>query len=312
VESLVENSGVAWIVGDSRPGHEKQALALCAAAGLAGRLLRPRLTPHLPARLVPGALVRRRLAEVAPTCGPPPVAVIGCGRRTAAFVAGARGWPDPRTIAVQIQKPPLPPDRFDLVIAPQHDRLGGANVLRTLGALAAPPRLPADSESERSLAILLVGELSTAAAEPLAVRLLESVPEPWCIFAVGSRRTPRPSFERLCRTLAPRLAAASPWGGQGGPALDELMGRGALFLVGGDSVSMTSEAMATGQPVYSLDWLARTRRQREFLANAAAYGALRPLTGRAVRFTPRSPDDLVRAAKALRHCLSHARNAGQP
>jgi len=72
------------------------------------------------------------------------------------------------------------------------------------------------------------------------------------------------------------------------------------FLVTADSVSMISEAAATGKPVHILDLDGGNAKFDRFHATMQAAGITRPFTGRVESWSYPVPDDTARAGAALR------------
>ena len=127
-----------WIVTDGAAGNERQARALARAmqveadvarADLRGpwRWFAPRMIAGL--RLGLAADLHRRLRP------PWPALAIGCGRDGALVTRWLRRASSGKTFTIQILDPRIDPKHFDLVVAPRHDALEGANVIQTIGAL---------------------------------------------------------------------------------------------------------------------------------------------------------------------------------
>ena len=131
---MQQRSPATWTLTDGNAGNVRQAEALARALGLDARAW------ALEARAPWAWWAPRRFPGDAAAFGPefqhamaePPELAIGCGRRAALAtrLLGARGA---RT--VQILAPRIAPRHWDLVVAPEHDGLDGANVIRTLGSL---------------------------------------------------------------------------------------------------------------------------------------------------------------------------------
>jgi len=74
-------------------------------------------------------------------------------------------------------------------------------------------------------------------------------------------------------------------------------------LVTADSVSMISEAAATGKPVHVLDLDGGDAKFRRFHATMGAAGVTRPFTGRIESWSYPILDDTARAGAALRRLV---------
>ena len=98
------------------------------------------VNPRAPWRWLPGHWAARLgvLASLDSNDGihPPwPDLLITCGRRSVAAAIAIKNASGGRTFTVHIQDPRVPPTCFDMVVPPEHDRLRGANVFPTRGAL---------------------------------------------------------------------------------------------------------------------------------------------------------------------------------
>ncbi len=260
-----------WVVTNGAAGNERQGLALAQHMPWPIRTLVAE--PRAPwAWFAPRCLPGARLAwpETAqPMLAPPwPRMVIGCGRSAALFTRLARQVSGGACRGVQILDPRIDPRHWDLVIAPRHDDLDGANVLQTLGSLnpvddawlddartawAHLEQLPAPR-----LGMLLGGPrhgiaLDAAYARALAEAILaRHRRDGGSVLLLASRRTPAALFERLRHALAdlPGLR----WGSDadGTNPYPGVLGWADRLVVTPDSVNMLSEACATGRPVHSL------------------------------------------------------------
>jgi mitochondrial fission protein ELM1 len=127
-----------WAISDGAAGNERQAVALAQALGLSPRVLRISVREPwqaLAPRLAWGAGGAIRDADGQPLSPPWPALAIGCGRRAALATRLLRRWSDGRVFTVQVLDPRIATRDFDLVVAPRHDRVEGANVLHSIGAL---------------------------------------------------------------------------------------------------------------------------------------------------------------------------------
>lgn len=282
-----------WVLHDGAAGNRRQALALADALGLPSREWRLQADP-LTRWLAPrqwlgrsggfGVEFEQALRDSKPDL------VIGCGRLAALATRQARS----RGIrAVQILDPRIDPAHWDLVIAPEHDRLQGPNVLTLLGSLnpvdeawLAQARLqhPALAALPAPRTAVLLGgptrvvNFNRGALEVLLAKLEYSLQrDGGSLVICGSRRTP-PAWAPLLRE---RYASDGHrvW-------MDESDGEnfyaGALawadrIVVSPDSVNMISEACATALPVSVAEPGRATGRVRRFLDALLASGRIRAL-----------------------------------
>jgi uncharacterized protein len=165
----------AWIISDGTVGMEIQSRGLATALGLEPEV--KRVNPRLPWRVLPASLWVWPLMALGPDSDPIeppwPDLLIGTGRIAAAISAATRAASAGKTLTVQMQNPHLPPERFDLIVVPEHDGFAASNAITTLGSIHAitPARLQAACAAMRCLGAAL--RASAAAAGRGAGRRLE-------------------------------------------------------------------------------------------------------------------------------------------
>jgi mitochondrial fission protein ELM1 len=285
-----------WAISDGAAGNERQALALARALGLAPRVLRLRLREPW-ASLAPRLTLGARHAIVdehgAPLAPPWPDLAIGCGRRAALATRLLRAWSGGATFSVQILDPRIDARAFDLVIAPQHDRVAGANVLHTIGALnpvdadwlaAGRMRFARFGTLPAPRTAVLIGgsnraqRLDRAYFDALLERLAARHASEGGSFLVSvSRRTPAPLAAHLRGAFAALPGVF--WGGaqDGDNPYAGLLAWADRLVVTPDSVNMLSEACATGKPVYTFAPRPIGGKLAAFHAELVASGHLRRL-----------------------------------
>jgi mitochondrial fission protein ELM1 len=183
----------------------------------------------------------------------------------ALFTRMLRGLSDGDCYTVQILDPRIDPAEWDMVIAPQHDRVEGANVLQPLGSLnSVDDEWLADGRDacpdfadlpQPRVGVLLGGPrkglvLDADYASALAARLLERQRrEGGSLLVIASRRTSNALVETLRHALkgVPGLI----WAGRddGRNPYPGVLGWADQLVVTPDSVNMLSEACAVGCPV---------------------------------------------------------------
>ncbi|MFC3550291.1 mitochondrial fission ELM1 family protein [Lysobacter cavernae] len=309
----------AWTLTDGHAGNRRQAEALAAALGIEARAwtLRARAPWRwLAPRCGPGA-ERAFGAEFRTAVHAAPTLAIGCGRQAALATRllrahGAR--------AVQILDPRIAPAHWDLVIAPQHDGLQGANVIPLLGSLhpvddlwlAAARRefatfaaLPAPR-----IALLIGGasahaRLDAAWLEALLVRVADQVHgEGGSVLATASRRTPVPLRAHLRERLA--RVPGVVWGGDadGANPYAGLLGWADRIVCTADSVNMLSEAAATNVPVFVAGAERVGGRPGRFVQDLLDRGRVRPFDSGCSAFTVTPLRETARVAAEVRARLA--------
>jgi uncharacterized protein len=248
---------------------------------------------------------------------PWPDLVIACGRNAAMPALAVRRASRGCTMAVQIQDPGVGHGEFDLLVVPQHDRLRGPRVFVTQGAVhrvtparlaAARRRFPALSALPRPILAVLIGgsnrvyrltlrrlaEIADAIADVLGITGGSALVTP-------SRRTGSAGEALLRRRLVGLPAAI--WDGSGENPYFAYLACADALLVTADSVSMISEAAATGRPVHILDLDGGNAKFARFHEAMRVAGITRPFRGRIESWSYAIPDDTRRAGVRLRGLL---------
>jgi uncharacterized protein len=311
-----------WVLHDGKPGMASQALGLADASGFAfseKRLVIRRPWAWLPPHLWLAPLDAAHDAG-RPLAPPWPDLVIGCGRNTVRPALAIRRASFGRTLAAQIQDPRFGSGEFDMLFIPEHDRLRGPRILVTRGAIhrvtapllaAERHRFPALDTLARPVLGVLIG--GSNRAYRLDLRRLGEIAE--MIAAVLRRKggsavvTPsRRTGERGLAVLRERLAGlnVSIWDGKGDNPYYAYLAIADALLVTADSVSMVSEAAATGKPVHIIGLDGGDAKFARFHEAMQKAGITRPFVGEVECWSYTPPDDTARAGAALRELvLSH-------
>ena len=311
-----------WVVTEGAAGMENQALGLAEALGLEPLVIRPPRPPlHgiVPPHWLPAGLLVPRAHALARSGGTAPRLVISCGHKAVAWAVALRRAGKGQTCAVHIQNPLVPPGLFDLVLAPAHDRLTGANVVPTRGALhrITPGRLAAAKAQfadqfaslPRPLIVALIGGASRRyrfdadAARQIGTDLARVAAESGgSILATTSRRTSADATRALRAAIGDTPGMV--WTGDGeNPYFGYLAHADHLFVTC-DSVTMTSEAVATGVPVHVVRLEGRgSRRFKRFFDAFADAGYTRWFDGALDAWPYEPPRETERAASIVRDLL---------
>ena len=316
-----------WVLTDGKPGMENQCLGLAEALGIVPTV--KRIAPRFPWSVLPPGLWFAPLRAPGPggdRLAPPwPALLIATGRQTVAPSIAIRRASRGATFTVQIQDPQVDPARFDLVASPAHDRLAGDNVIATLGALhrVTPERLAHAAARfrdrlarlPRPLVAVLVGgtnrqyRLSRAGTERLVQGLVRLSKNSGAGLAVTpSRRTGAANEAVLREGLAPVPSVI--WDGEGENPYFGYLALADAIVVTADSVSMVSEACATGKPVYVFDLEGGSRKFDRFHDKLREAGITRAFEGTLAEWRYRPPDDTERVAEEVRRRMGWA-GAGQ-
>lgn len=283
-----------WVVCDEgKVGTQNQCVGLAEALGFQNPTLKPILPRfpwrYLPARLWPFPLhgLRRETALSPPW----PDLIVAAGRASVAPTAAIRRLTQGKTQVIQLQNPRINPGAFDAVIAPYHDHLKGPTVLETKGALhrVTPARLESeylkfkaqlDNLPRPFTTVLLGGTNGCYQLErPEAERILEDIrgilsQQGGSLLVTLSRRTAPDLWDLIQAGLRglPHLF----WDEVGENPYFAFLQAADFILVTCDSVSMASEACATGKPVYVYPLPGGSRKFHRFHRFFQSEGYTRP------------------------------------
>ncbi|KUF99975.1 hypothetical protein AM587_10006096 [Phytophthora nicotianae] len=252
--------------------------------------------------------------------------VIGCGRSTVALCAVMKLMNPKRTFNVQIQHPRVPLTWFDAVVAPKHDFPRGKgsanNLFLTSGTVHnIPPKLLQQHGCEwsdefdeklqkrRTRVVWLLGGpcrgfgFTEQDAEEMADEFIRALPggDDVAVLVTFSRRTP-PNVQSVIRRC---LKARFPVPGQllvwdsteDRNPYYALLSTASCVVTTPDSISMTTEAIASGKPVFTIGVENCKGKFLRFHKSLFESNATAPFTGDAV-------------ASALRDIHEHYASSG--
>lgn len=306
-----------WTISDGNAGNVRQAHALAGALGMQSRDWK--LESRAPWRWTAprGAGAERAFGpEFRGAMAQPPALAIGCGRQAALAtrVLGRHG-----SATVQILDPRIATRHWDLVIAPEHDRLHGANVISVLGSLH-----PVDDQwlAEARLRFMALGTLpqprtalllgGASAHAQLDAQLLEALTlrvmaradtEGGCVLATTSRRSPVELAARLQRHFAGRSGMLWSTPGDGANPYPGLLACADRIVCTADSVNMLSEACATTVPVFVAGLNRLQGRPRRFVDRLLESGRVRALDDDLADFAVIPLRETARVAAQVRERL---------
>jgi mitochondrial fission protein ELM1 len=273
-----------WWITNGAAGFRTQARGL-AEAVIPGAIEKT-VDVRAPWSLAPPALWPLTLMGLDPSrdrLEPPwPDVVVSCGRKAAKAAIAVKRASGGKTLAVHIQHPLAPPSEFDLIIPMRHDPpIAGQNVVPIDLALhdVTPAVLAQAAEAWRErfaglprplTGVLLGGSTKrhefTAEQGRALVERLKALRAEGGLAVTPSRRTPEP-VKALLREAFARDDGVFLWDETGDNPYRGILALSDRLVVSGDSVSMVSEAVATGHPVavFALD--SGGRRHQRFIAN---------------------------------------------
>jgi mitochondrial fission protein ELM1 len=283
-----------WILTDGKAGDEAQCLGVAEHLGYeyALKYVAPRrpwvwAMPWGP--VDPAEHPSRSGSPIAP---PFPDLLIASGRRTVPYTRLIQRL-NPRTFTVFLKDPRTGPSTADLIWVPEHDKLHGPNVIRSLTsphrisaqrldhARRHPPRWLTPLPAPRA-ALLLGGDSAHHTYTDADIHALIGKLEHLCrsgvsVMITASRRTPL-----ALREAAAGLLTRYPgwmWDGTGENPYLSMLAHADCIVVTADSVNMVGEAVSTGLPVFVFEPSGNHRKIRFFLDSLLKKGVICPFNG---------------------------------
>lgn len=192
--------------------------------------------------------------------------IISAGRRAASVAVYLKNIHNKKTKIIQILKPDLSPEHFELIILPQHDKIltPSPNICRVIGALSdinsrltkSRDYLDANyPEMKNFIAVIVGGDTKNYSfTQENATEFFGTISKisdnhSLPLFVTFSRRTPV-FFKNLVKknlswpnlVYDPEDGSANPYPG--------IISYAHFIICTSDSISMCSEAAATGNPIY--------------------------------------------------------------
>jgi len=318
---LSEPDKTCWIMTEGLIGTENQCLGLAAALGL--KPVVKRIKMKSPWRQLSPWLRwghEYALTSDSDRIDPPyPDILIASGRKSIGAALHIKKKSNGKTFLVQVQDPRINPKHFDLVVAPQHDPVRGDNVITTTAAMhrVTPEKIAAEKEKfaaalgalpQPRVAVLIGGasraHRMTAAVTQKLIEQLLSLTKKYdaSLMVTSSRRT----GEENARVLREALKGPNIyfWDGVGDTPFFAMLGFADYIIVTEDSVSMPSEALSTGKPVYIAALEGGGKRLDRFHKLLQEQGYTRPFTGQLETWSYTPPRDTLKAADEIRRRLN--------
>ena len=317
---MASTGPTVWVVHDGKIGMANQVIGLAEAVGFP--FIEKRLDIRAPWRHLMPQLWLQPLAALGPAgdrLQPPwPDLLIGCGRLAAAPSRAVKRASGGRVFWVQVQDPRFAGREIDLMVVPEHDPVRGDNVFSTLGAVhrvtaarladGARRLAPRLAGLPRPLVAVLIGgnnrvyRLTQSRFAAFADQLAALARAGFGLAITPSRRT-GPAAEQLLRERLGGLPAFI-WDGAGDNPYFGVLGLADAVLVTADSVSMVSEAAASGKPVHIVDLDGGSAKFARFHSAMRTAGITRPFSGAIEQWRYSPPDDTARAGAEIRHRLT--------
>ncbi len=315
---MSESNVTCWIITPGIAGTENQCLGIAEALG-ATTIIKKRIKLRAPWRqLSPWLNIGHQYALTPDSdrLDPPyPDLIIASGRKCIGIALHVKKMSGGKTVLVQVQNPILNPDKFDLVVAPKHDHISGTNVIETTGALHRVTSQKLAEEGKKfapqlshlphpRVAVLIGGSSNTHRmtaenTQRLAEQLLSLNAG---LMITASRRT----GEQNMRYLREKLKGKNVyfWDGTGDNPYFALLALADYIIVTEDSVSMASEAISTGKPVYLAALDGGSKKFALFHRDLIEKNYAKPFTGQLETWSYTPPCDMIRVVNAIQEKLS--------
>lgn len=304
----------AWILTDGKKGTENQCIGLAQALSL--QPIIKRIQPKFPWSILPPHLWMSPLKGVKgiESHEPWPDILIAASRSAGPVAKEIRRLSQGKTFVIFLQNPYISPSHFDVVIAPQHDQLKGKNVIETLGALhGITPKVLEEAYEHhkktfahlplKKVSILLGGKTHHYEMTPQMMgqygTLLKKAANSQKVgyLVTASRRTSEECFAHFKEGLGDTPCYI--WDGKGDNPYTGFLAHSDVILVTEDSVSMISEAIATGKPVYLLTLKGHSKRLSRFHNALLEKGCVRLFEGSLEPWAHESVDTMTHVVEQL-------------
>ncbi len=260
---------LVWVLADDRAGNVAQVVGVAENLGIPyirKNIFYNKLS-NLPNFLKFNLLIGIDLSQSDPLTQPWPDLVISAGRKTAPIAYYIKKKSAGKTKIIHLMRPEMPINFFDLIVMPHHDNFKDTNnIIKIIGApnkindkLLSQAKLEWNDKlsflPSPKIAVLVggntkLGNFSESEAEKLS-KILNDFAAKYngSLLISTSRRTPENCTNIIKNNISVPNYFFNAYSKDANPYLGFLAWAD-VIIVSGDSVSMCSEACATGRPVY--------------------------------------------------------------
>jgi len=302
-----------WVITEGMAGTENQCIGVAEALGITPVIKRIKLNSPWK-ELSPWLLFGKRfsISKQGDSLTPPyPDIIISSGRKAIIASLYVKEASKGKSFLVQVQDPRTNPSKFDLVCVPQHDPTRGENVIVTTGALHKVTHEKLEFEKVKfakqlehlktpRVAVLIGGsskhhQMTKEITDVLANQLLSL--KDVSLMITASRRT----GEENTKLLQDKLKGENIyfWDGKNDNPYFAFLAWADYIIVTEDSVSMASEALYTGKPVYTVKLEGGAKRINNFHKLLQEQGYTKPFTGQLEHWSYKIPDDRKKLADEI-------------
>lgn len=243
--------------------------------------------------------------------------IITCGRRSVAYSLALK-QNNPNLFTVHIQNPQVSFKFFDLVVPMQHDQCEGPNVLSVKTALhhLEQDKLELASKGfeeklknlpDKKIVFILGGNTKDYEfTQDNLNRIVEAInrvkQEGYGVLLSTARRTPKVIVEQL-----KRYQDEQSWFylGEGENPYLCFLNQADGFIATSDSVSMVSEMLFTGKPIYLMDLDGFNKRLMRFKQNLIQSNMVREWQNRFQTYSYQAPDSKQEVAALIKQKLTN-------
>ena len=314
----------AWVLTDGKAGDELQCLGVAEALNLKPEIRR--IAPGHPYDwLAPwGPIDPKDHPDQtgSPLSGPCPDLVIASGRRAIPALRFIKHIYGDQLFTVCLKDPRTGPKTADLIWVPEHDRLTGPNVLRTLtsphrlrlsdlqSARLEPPRALLALPHPR-VGVLVGGNSRNHIFTPddiarFVAGLDQLTRQGAALIATLSRRSPPALAEAVAGCIA--ASGGYLWDGKGVNPYHAILALSDQFVVTADSVNMISEACITGRPIQVFEpsrrFFGNAAKINRFISGLIAAGAVQNFQGTLESYAYKPLDSTPVIAEAIKRAFA--------
>lgn len=327
-----------WVVTEGLAGTENPCLGLVHAMGVSPVVKRidirePWKSLHPHTTFPPFS--EKALSSKSDDLGYPwPDLVISSGRKAVLPALWIKKQSGNKTKIVHIQNPRIPPHKFDAVIIPYHDKPDcfGRNVLATDAGLhhVTPEKLEegrarfidrfaplAQASSQgpegakgKLIGVLIGGEtkhfkIDDEVIDYLVTMVRRLALDGYGVVVTASRRSPDKLIPMMQEATKDLVTQVEIWDGHGDNPYWGILGCADALLVTEDSISMVSEALASGKFTQILKLKGESERFTSFYCHLRSVMGLRVFDGQFdAPPTFRPPQDVTRMAYVVAHLVA--------
>lgn len=212
-----------------------------------------------------------------------------------------------------IQKPRVSPRYFDYVIAPQHDRIKGDNVIETIGSLneISPQKIKKMTSQRfekkpRSIVVFIGGHSQHSTyTDDMVINLCKKLlilhQKGYVLYISPSRRTPKKYLDIIHMIMNNK--AEYIWNLKDENPYMDFLAIADKFIVTSDSISMMSELCSTGKPTYIYDVGITKEKFQMFIKTLVMQGYAKMLDDDFVSYKPNVLNQLPNCVEIMKQKL---------